>query len=187
MCSTLGGVTRGEPRRERYCTQMGGGTPPHPRGGSTTTWGGYPPHTRTKPLLLRGGTRGHMFSGRTDIHVHVMFCKYSDHLIGTAGGYPPPPTEQPYYYGGLPRPLCISTGGGYPPPTEYYGGLPPPHKKAPLLLPRGGVPPPLRSNSVSVVKEKRPSRTCESANKRRTTKKNQGRTKKTMQIAHIVM
>ena len=117
--SCVGGVTRGEPRRAQYYTQMGGGTPPKP------------------PVLLRGGTRGHMYENRS---WGVGGISVNSFLIGTGGGVPPPSRQS-----------SSTTTGGYPSP----------HQKAPLLLPRGGVPPPLRLHSVLVVKEKRPSGTSE--------------------------
>ena len=98
--SCVGGVTRGEPRRAQYYTQMGGVPPPKP------------------PVLLRGGTRGHMYENRS---WGVGGISVNSFLIGTGGGvYPPQPTEQQYYYGGLPLPTqkgatAATTWGGAPP------------------------------------------------------------------------
>ena len=58
VCSTLGGVTRGEPRRERYCTQMGGGTPPQPAGGQYYYMGGGTPPTPEQSHYYYRGVPG---------------------------------------------------------------------------------------------------------------------------------
>ena len=96
-----------------------------------TNGGGYPP---PKPaVLLRGGTRGHMYENRS---WGVGGISVNSFLIGTGGGTPPQPTEQQYY---------------------YYGGLPLPTQKGATAATTWGGTPPLRLYSVLVVKEKRPS------------------------------
>ena len=160
VCSTLGGVTRGQPRRERYCTQMGGGTPPQPAGGQYYYMGGGPPPHPNKATTTTGGYPGSHVFGQDRHSCKCNVLKIQRPPNWYCRGLPPPHRQNSRTTtGGYPGHRVLVLGGGTPPQLSTTGGYPPPHKKAPLLLPRGGVPPPLRSNSVSVVKEKRPSRT----------------------------
>jgi len=105
--SCMGGVTRGEPRRAQYYTQMGGVPPPKP------------------PVLLRGGTRGNMYENRS---WGVGGISVNSFLIGTGGGYPPPADRAAVLLRGVTpphtkRPHCCYHVGGYPPPLRLYSVL----------------------------------------------------------------
>ena len=114
----------------------GGGYP----GGATqsavlhTNGGGYPP--RKPPVLLQGGTRGHMCDNRS---WGVGGISVNSFLIGAGGGYPPPADRAAV----LLRGVTLPTQKGATAATTW-----------------GGTPPHCVKKNVLVVKEKRPSGTC---------------------------
>ena len=98
----------------------GGGYP----GGATEstvlhTNGGVPPPK--PPVLLRGGTRGHMYENRS---WGVGGISVNSFLIGTGGGYPPPADRAAVLLRGVTPPHtkrrhCCYHVGGYPPPIAF--------------------------------------------------------------------